>query len=144
MKLPIADEKREVIAQYDNALYYNDYIVSGIIDKFRDEETLVIYVPDHGEAVYDEGGFAGHIEENPSRHMIEVPVIMQDVYTVPLNLAGLPGISVPCGFSSAGLPIGLQIIGKALAEDTLIRAAYTYEQSQQFHNKIAGLGGENA
>jgi aspartyl-tRNA(Asn)/glutamyl-tRNA(Gln) amidotransferase subunit A len=69
---------------------------------------------------------------------------MQDVYTVPLNLAGLPGISVPCGFSSAGLPIGLQIIGKALAEDTLIRAAYTYEQSQQFHNKIAGLGGENA
>jgi heptose-I-phosphate ethanolaminephosphotransferase len=76
VKLPIADEKREVIAQYDNALYYNDYIVSGIIDKFRDEETLVIYVPDHGEAVYDEGGFAGHIEENPSRHMIEVPVIM--------------------------------------------------------------------
>jgi len=76
VKLPIADEKKEVIAQYDNALYYNDYIVSGIIDKFRDEETLVIYVPDHGEAVYDEGGFAGHIEENPSRHMIEIPVIM--------------------------------------------------------------------
>lgn len=74
--LSVDDAKKEVIAQYDNALYYNDYIVSGIIDKFRDSEALVIYVPDHGEAVYDEGGFAGHIEENPSRHMIEIPVII--------------------------------------------------------------------
>ena len=72
----VPDKQREVVAQYDNALYYNDYIVSSIIDKFRDSETLVIYVPDHGEAVYDEGGFSGHIEENPSRHMIEIPVIM--------------------------------------------------------------------
>ena len=72
----VPDEKKEIIAQYDNALYYNDYIVSSIIDKFRDEETLVIYVPDHSEAVYDEGGFAGHIEENPTKNMIEIPVIM--------------------------------------------------------------------
>ena len=76
IKLDVPEGKKEVIAQYDDALYYNDYIVSGIIDKFRDSETLVIYVPDHGEAVYDEGGFSGHIEENPSRHMIEIPVIM--------------------------------------------------------------------
>lgn len=76
IKLDKTEKQKEVIAQYDNALYYNDYIVSSIIDKFRDEETLVIYVPDHGEAVYDEAGFAGHIEENPSRHMIEIPVIM--------------------------------------------------------------------
>ena len=76
--LPVSDDKKEVIAKYDNALYYNDYVVSGIIDKFRnlDEDTIVIYLPDHGEAVYDEGGFAGHIEENPSRHMIEVPFII--------------------------------------------------------------------
>ena len=67
-----------------------------------------------------------------------------DIYTISVNLAGLPGMTLPCGIDSKGLPIGLQIIGKALAEDTLIRAAYTYEQSQQFHNKIAGLGGENA
>lgn len=76
IQLNVPDGKKEVIAQYDDALYYNDYIVSSIIDKFRDSETLVIYVPDHGEAVYDEGGFSGHIEENPSRHMIEIPVIM--------------------------------------------------------------------
>ena len=72
------DEQKQVIAQYDNALFYNDYIVSGIIDKFREtnSDTIVIYLPDHGEAVFDEGGVNGHIEENPSRHMIEVPLIM--------------------------------------------------------------------
>ena len=77
IQLPISDGKKEIVAQYDNALYYNDYVVSSIIDKFRDSETLVIYVPDHGEAVYDEGeDMSGHIEENPTHHMIEVPVIM--------------------------------------------------------------------
>lgn len=77
IQLPISDGKKEIVAQYDNALYYNDYIVSSIIDKFRDSETLVIYVPDHGEAVYDEGeDMSGHIEENPTHHMIEIPVIM--------------------------------------------------------------------
>ena len=77
IQLPITDGKKEIVAQYDNALYYNDYIVSSIIDKFRDSETLVIYVPDHGEAVYDEGeDMSGHIEENPTHHMIEIPVIM--------------------------------------------------------------------
>lgn len=73
--LNVDDDKRAVVAQYDNAVYYNDYIVSGIIDKFRDDETLVVYISDHGEAVYDENGFAGHIEENPNRHMIEIPLM---------------------------------------------------------------------
>ena len=75
--------------------------------------------------------------------MISDPLQMylQDACTVPLNLAGLPGISLPCGFSSQGMPIGLQIIGKALDEATIIRAAYTYEQSQKFHNEMAKLGG---
>ena len=76
IRLQIGEHFREIVAQYDNALYYNDYVVSEIIDRFRDKEALVIYVPDHGEAVYDEGGsIAGHLEENPDRHMIEIPVI---------------------------------------------------------------------
>ncbi len=76
IRLEIGTHFRDIVAQYDNALYYNDYIVSEIIDRFRDKEALVIYVPDHGEAVYDEGGsIAGHLEENPDRHMIEIPVI---------------------------------------------------------------------
>ena len=67
---------------------------------------------------------------------------LQDVCTVPLNLAGLPGISVPCGFRSKGMPIGMQLIGKPLDEATLIRTAYTYEQSQDFHKSRAALGGK--
>ncbi|WP_297965834.1 Asp-tRNA(Asn)/Glu-tRNA(Gln) amidotransferase subunit GatA [uncultured Anaerovibrio sp.] len=66
---------------------------------------------------------------------------LQDACTVPLNLAGLPGISVPCGYSSSNMPIGLQIIGKALDEETILRVAYTYEQSQSFHNDRPQLGG---
>lgn len=54
-----------------------------------------------------------------------------DIYTVSVNIAGLPGISVPCGEDSEGLPIGLQIIGDCFREDNVIRAAYTYEQSQK-------------
>ncbi|WP_432719071.1 Asp-tRNA(Asn)/Glu-tRNA(Gln) amidotransferase subunit GatA [Pectinatus frisingensis] len=64
---------------------------------------------------------------------------LQDACTVPLNLAGLPGISLPCGFSKAGLPIGMQIIGKPLAEETIIKTAFTYEQSKDFHKMFAGV-----
>ena len=78
--------------------------------------------------------------------MISDPLKMylQNVCTVPLNLAGLPGISIPCGYSNHHMPIGLQIIGKALDEETVLRAAYTYEQSQSFHKEMAELGGKKA
>ena len=75
INMNIDDAKKLVVAQYDNAVYYNDHIVQEIINRFKDDETLVVYVSDHGEAVYDENGFAGHIEENPTRHMIEIPLI---------------------------------------------------------------------
>ena len=72
-----SDEQRTEIAQYANAIYYNDYIVSGLIDKFRDTEALVIYLPDHGETVYDDSSnFAGHVEENPNHYTLEVPLII--------------------------------------------------------------------
>ena len=51
-----------------------------------------------------------------------------DIYTISVNLAGLPGMTVPCGMDSKGLPIGMQLIGDCFKEKTLIRAAYTYEQ----------------
>lgn len=57
---------------------------------------------------------------------------LNDIYTIPANLAGLPGISVPCGVSGNGLPIGLQIIGKAFDEKTVLRVAHTYEQVRGF------------
>ncbi|RAM51008.1 MAG: Asp-tRNA(Asn)/Glu-tRNA(Gln) amidotransferase GatCAB subunit A [Hapalosiphonaceae cyanobacterium JJU2] len=59
-----------------------------------------------------------------------------DLMTIPVNLAGLPGISVPCGFDDSGLPIGLQLIGKPLREDQLFQVAYAYEQSTQWHLQV--------
>lgn len=61
-----------------------------------------------------------------------------DVYTVSVNLAGLPGISLPCGLDSKGLPIGLQLIGDCFKEKNIIRAAYAYEQTKTYqHSPIA-------
>ena len=61
-----------------------------------------------------------------------------DIYTISVNLAGLPGISLPCGTDSKGLPIGLQLIGDCFAEKKLIRTAYAYEQTREYaHSPLA-------
>lgn len=57
---------------------------------------------------------------------------LTDLMTIPVNLAGLPGISVPCGFDDSGLPIGLQLISNVLREDVLFQVAYAYEQSTEW------------
>ncbi|RBP69997.1 aspartyl/glutamyl-tRNA(Asn/Gln) amidotransferase subunit A [Alkalibaculum bacchi] len=64
---------------------------------------------------------------------------LSDIYTVPVNIAGVPGISIPCGFDSEGLPIGLQLIGKAFGEDTLLKASYAFEQATDYHKRRASL-----
>lgn len=66
-------------------------------------------------------------------------MFLQDVCTIPVNMAGIPAISLPCGFAGH-LPIGLQLIGKPLGEATLIQAAYTFEQSTDYHKQFAPLG----
>ncbi len=58
-----------------------------------------------------------------------------DLMTIPINLAGLPAISVPCGFDTQGLPIGIQLIGNLLQESTLFEIAYAYEQSMNWYQK---------
>jgi aspartyl-tRNA(Asn)/glutamyl-tRNA(Gln) amidotransferase subunit A len=60
---------------------------------------------------------------------------LSDVCTLPVNMAGLPGISLPCGFDARGLPVGLQLIGRAFDEPTLLRAAFAYEQATDFHRR---------
>ena len=60
---------------------------------------------------------------------------LSDIYTISANLAGLPAISLPCGFSKAGMPIGLQLIGRPFEEDTLLRGAHAYEQATNWRAK---------
>ena len=61
-----------------------------------------------------------------------IKMYLGDIYTISVNLAGLPGITVPCGKDKQGLPIGLQLIGDCFAEKTIIRAAYAYEQTRNY------------
>jgi aspartyl-tRNA(Asn)/glutamyl-tRNA(Gln) amidotransferase subunit A len=60
---------------------------------------------------------------------------LNDIFTIPVNLAGLPGMSVPCGFDSAGLPIGLQLIGKPWDEETLFKVGAAYEGATEWHTR---------
>jgi len=60
---------------------------------------------------------------------------LSDIFTISVNLAGLPGLSLPCGFDSENMPIGLQIIGKHFDEATMLRLAYAYEQATEWHKK---------
>lgn len=63
---------------------------------------------------------------------------LADIYTVSANLAGIPGISVPCGFDSQNLPIGLQLLGPQLGEDAILRAAIAYQRDTDWHRKQPG------
>ncbi|OXS77886.1 Asp-tRNA(Asn)/Glu-tRNA(Gln) amidotransferase subunit GatA [Domibacillus enclensis] len=69
--------------------------------------------------------------------IIDDPLTMyaNDILTIPVNLAGVPGISVPCGFAENGLPLGLQIIGHHFDEKTVYRVAHAYEQATDFHKE---------
>ncbi|MBI2165555.1 MAG: Asp-tRNA(Asn)/Glu-tRNA(Gln) amidotransferase subunit GatA [Chloroflexi bacterium] len=67
-----------------------------------------------------------------------VQMYMSDICTIPANIAGIPAIAIPCGFHQ-GLPIGLQIMGKALSEETLLRIAYAYEQATDWHKRRPDL-----
>ena len=60
---------------------------------------------------------------------------LSDIYTIPANLAGIPGISLPCGFSKEGLPVGMQILGKHFEEKKLLQIAYAFERETDFHQK---------
>jgi aspartyl-tRNA(Asn)/glutamyl-tRNA(Gln) amidotransferase subunit A len=60
---------------------------------------------------------------------------LNDIFTIPVNLAGLPGLSMPAGFTRTGLPIGLQIIGQAFAEETILRVAKAYEDATSWRER---------
>jgi aspartyl-tRNA(Asn)/glutamyl-tRNA(Gln) amidotransferase subunit A len=64
---------------------------------------------------------------------------LNDIFTIPVNLSGLPGLSIPAGFTQTGLPIGLQLIGRAFDEATLLRAAHAYESVTSWHRRKPAL-----
>lgn len=68
-----------------------------------------------------------------------ISMYLTDLMTIPVNLAGLPGLSLPCGFDDNGLPIGLQLISNVLREDQLFQVAYAYEQSTQWKDRTPSL-----
>ncbi len=68
---------------------------------------------------------------------------LSDIFTVSINLAGIPGMSVPCGFSRAGLPIGLQLLAKPFDEAALLQAGYAYQQATGHHRNRPPLCGKN-
>jgi len=68
-----------------------------------------------------------------------IAMYLNDVFTVPASLAGLPALSVPAGLSSDGLPLGLQLIGRAFDEETMLRAAAVLEQAAGFRGRAAGF-----
>ncbi|RJQ24316.1 MAG: Asp-tRNA(Asn)/Glu-tRNA(Gln) amidotransferase subunit GatA [Nitrospiraceae bacterium] len=76
---------------------------------------------------------AGEKTDDPLR------MYLADIFTISVNLAGVPGISVPCGFTSQNLPVGLQIIGKHFDEETILKTAYAYEQATDWHKRKPGL-----
>ncbi|MFC1752222.1 Asp-tRNA(Asn)/Glu-tRNA(Gln) amidotransferase subunit GatA [Thermoproteota archaeon] len=75
----------------------------------------------------------GEKAENP------LSMYLSDIYTIPANLSGIPGISIPCGFTKSKLPIGLQILSAPFKEENLFRVAYNYEQSTEWHKQKPNL-----
>jgi aspartyl-tRNA(Asn)/glutamyl-tRNA(Gln) amidotransferase subunit A len=68
-----------------------------------------------------------------------VQMYLSDIYTIAVNLAGLPGMSIPCGFDGKGLPVGLQIIGNYFAEARMLNAAHQYQQVTDWHMRTPGV-----
>lgn len=71
-----ADKKSRAIALYDNAILYNDYVLNEIFKRFSSSDSIVIYISDHGEEIYEGGEFAGHVDARINRFMVEIPMII--------------------------------------------------------------------
>lgn len=71
----------------------------------------------------------GSMSQNP------LEMYLSDIYTVSVNLAGIPGLSIPCGFSESGLPIGLQLLAQPFAEERLLNTGFAYQQATDFHKQ---------
>jgi aspartyl-tRNA(Asn)/glutamyl-tRNA(Gln) amidotransferase subunit A len=114
-------------AYYKKALKVRTLIRSSFDDAF--EKYDVVLGPTTPTTAYK----IGEKRDNP------LEMYLGDIYTVSANIAGLPALSIPCGFDSNNLPIGLQLMGKHFDEKTILRVAYTFEQNAGFNKIRAGV-----
>jgi aspartyl-tRNA(Asn)/glutamyl-tRNA(Gln) amidotransferase subunit A len=120
-------------AGYYDAYYLKAQKVRTLIKKdFEDafEKVDVLVCPTAPTTAFK----AGEKTDDP------LSMYLSDLMTIPVNLAGLPALSLPCGFDEKGLPIGMQLIGNVLREDQLLQVAYAYEQSTSWHLRAPQLG----
>ena len=125
---------------YYDAYYNKSLKVRGLIKKSFDEafeKYDMILSPVAPTTAYKIG-------ENSSDPL---KMYLGDIYTVSVNLAGIPAVSVPCGFGANGMPVGMQLIGNAFDEPKLVRAAYAFQKETDFHTKkpemVEVKGGNN-
>jgi len=108
---------------YDNAKKVQRLIRREFLNAFNDVDLLIM--PTQPAPAFKFGAF----------DVDKLQMDLQDYFTCPMNLAGIPAISLPCGFSKNNLPIGLQIIGPHLSEGLIYQTAYAYEQRTDWHKK---------
>ena len=126
--------RQRVLEQLAAALPEDGRLVLGL------DETVIGVT----EALQPVAGRRGLYAPNPAFRFGEktgdpLTMYLEDIFTVSINITGLPGLSVPCGMSKTELPIGLQLIGKAFDEATLLRTAYAYEQATEWHKQKPSL-----
>ena len=110
-------------AYYKKASQVRTLIKSDFIEAFK--KCDVILTPTSPTAAFK----FGEKTDDP------LTMYLSDIFTISCNLAGIPGISIPCGFTKNGLPIGLQLLGRHLDEQTILNAAYAYEKSTEWHKR---------
>jgi aspartyl-tRNA(Asn)/glutamyl-tRNA(Gln) amidotransferase subunit A len=115
-------------AYYKKALQVRTLIKKGFDEAFQKYDLVL------GPTAPTTAFKIGEKTDNP------LEMYLMDIYTVSVNIAGLPGLVVPCGYDSGNLPIGLQLIGKPFDENTLLKVGYTFEQNTDFHTRKPKLG----
>jgi len=108
---------------YDNARRVQQLIRQDLANAFKDVDLLIM--PTHPQAAFKFGAF----------DVDKLQMDLQDYFTCFANLAGVPAISIPCGFTQSNLPIGFQIIGPHLSEELIFQTAHAYEQKTEWHTR---------
>jgi len=114
-------------AYYNKALQVRTLIKNGFDEAFKKYDCIL------GPTAPTTAYKIGEKSDNP------LEMYLGDIYTVSVNIAGLPGLVVPCGFDGNKLPIGMQLIGRAFDESTLLRVGYTFEQNSEFSKRKPSL-----